>query len=770
MWTYQSKTLTLSPASRIVVALLAAWPASGLAHAAASTRAASNAIVPSPVKNLAWLVDTRTWTSGGGNTFPGADAPFGMVQWSPDTMPDRSDGGGYTYGDKLLTGYSLTHLSGPGCPAAGDVPILPMTGALPAGNPSSLTTSFSNTGEVAQAGYYSAISNGPGSDAIKSEFTATQHSAVGRFTFPRTSQADFLIKLDDSDFKDFGTSAQVIGDDEVAGSVTSGDFCWETNAFGPQQYTVFFDIIFSQPFTASQVITENGQSDPNSVFLTFDTTSNPVIQARAAISYVSIGNAQLDRQTEAPGWDFAHTRTAAQGTWNKLLGEISVSGGQYAKTQEFYSLLYKSLLQPNVISDVNRQYLGSDFRVHVVTKGHGSQFGTFSGWDIYHSLAQLQAILDPTATSDMAQSLVNFYAQNHILPRWGYLNLDNYAMIGDPADAIIADYYAFGTRHFDESGALADMLAQTDSVNTIRPGEALEARYGYLPVDGVYGCCNFRWSVSALLEYDNADFALSAYAADMRNKAAAAKLARRANNWVNLFDESTDLLTARDQKGQFVAGVTPLTTDNYAEGDAYEYLWDVPDDYAGLFAKLGGDSKVRRMLRRYLGKPDGLGMNADLLNEFGDGEQFAPDYAKGPWLTQRVVNDIRTSLYRPGPFGISNNEDLGAESSQFIWEMLGMYPENPGTGTLVFASPGFPSMAIHLPGGKTISINAPGASPSRFYVRSLTINGKPYTRLYVLFEMLARGAKLDWVMAKAPTSWGSAARDAPPSYRTGGGS
>ena len=770
MWTYRSKTLMLSPALRIVVALLAAWPASGLAHAAASTRVTSNAIVTSPAKNLAWLVDTRTWTSGGGNTFPGADAPFGMVQWSPDTMPDRSDGGGYNYGDKLLTGYSLTHLSGPGCPAAGDVPILPMTGALPAGNPSTLTTSFSNTGEVAQAGYYSAISNGPGSDAIKSEFTATQHSAVGRFTFPRTSQADFLIKLDDSDFKDFGTSAQVIGDDEIAGSVTSGDFCWQTNAFGPQQYTVFFDIIFSQPFTASQVITEQGQSDPNSVFLTFDTTSNPVIKARAAISYVSIGNAQLDRETEAAGWDFAHTRTAAQATWNKLLGEISVSGGQYAKTQEFYSLLYKSLLQPNVISDVNRQYLGSDLRVHVVTKGHTSQFGTFSGWDIYHSLAQLQAILDPTATSDMAQSLVNFYAQNHILPQWGYLNLDTYAMIGDPADAIIADYYAFGTRHFDESGALADMLAQADSVNTIRPGEALEARYGYLPVDGVYGCCNFRWSVSALLEYDNADFALSAYAANLRNEAAAARLARRANNWVNLFDESTDLLTARDQKGQFVAGVTPLTTDNYAEGDAYEYLWDVPDDYAGLFAKLGGDSKVRRMLRRYLAKPDGLGMNADLLNEFGDGEQFAPDYARGPWLTQRVVNDVRTSLYLPGPFGISNNEDLGAESSQFIWEMLGMYPENPGTGTLVFASPGFPSMAIHLPGGKTISINAPGASPSRFYVRSLTINGKPYTRLYVLFEMLARGAKLDWVMAKAPTSWGSAARDAPPSYRTGGGS
>jgi predicted alpha-1,2-mannosidase len=766
MRTYPPKALALPVALLTLIALLASWPASGLAHAA-STRVKNNAIVASPVKNLAWLVDTRTWTSGGGNTFPGADVPFGMVQWSPDTMPDRSDGGGYTYGDKLLTGYSLTHLSGPGCPAAGDVPILPMTGALPAGNASTLTTSFTNTGELAQAGFYSAVSNGPGPDAIKSEFTATQHSAAGRFTFPRTSQADFLIKLDDSDFKDFGTSAQVIGDNEVAGSVTSGDFCWQTSAFGPQQYTVYFDIVFSQPFTASQVITEQGQSDPNSVFLTFDTTSSPVIEAHAAISYVSIANARLDHQTEAPGWDFAHARAAAQATWNKLLGEISVSGGRYTTTQEFYSALYKSLLQPNVISDVNRQYLGADLRVNIVSKGHGSQYGTFSGWDIYHSLAQLQAMLDPRATSDMAQSLVNFYEQNHILPQWGYLNLDTYAMIGDPADAIIADYYAFGTRHFDASRALADMLTQADTVNTIRPGEALEAKLGYLPVDGTYGCCNFRWPTSALLEYDNADFALSRYAAALGDKANAARLGRRANNWVHLFDNSTGLLAPRYASGQFVPGVTPLTTDNFAEGDAEEYLWDVPDDYAGLFAKLGGDSKVLRMLRLYLAKPDGRGMNADLLNEFGDGEQFAPDYARGPSVTQRVVDIIRTTLYRPGPFGISNNEDLGAESSQFIWDTLGVYPENPGTGTLVFASPGFPLTVIHLPTGKTITIDAPGASPSRYYVRALTINGKPQQKLYVPFATLAKGATLDWVMASAPTTWGSAAKDAPPSYRSG---
>ena len=150
-------------------------------------------------------MDTRTWTSGGGNTFPGAEVPFGMVQWSPDTLPNRSAGGGYNYGDTTLDGYSLTHISGPGCGAAGDVPILPITGTLPTGDPNNVTTPFTNTGEIAQAGYYSAQSNQP--STITSQFTATPHSSMGQFTFPQTTQAGFLIKLMDSQNGDFGDTA-----------------------------------------------------------------------------------------------------------------------------------------------------------------------------------------------------------------------------------------------------------------------------------------------------------------------------------------------------------------------------------------------------------------------------------------------------------------------------------------------------------------------------------------------------------------------------------
>ncbi len=713
--------------------------------------------------NLAALVDTRTWTSGGGNTYPGAEAPFGQLQWSPDTEPDRTDGGGYTYGDKKLTGYSLTHVSGPGCLAAGDVPILPLTGAAPKGNPDQVTTKFTNKREVAQAGYYSARSNAP--NTITSQFTATPHAAFGQFTFPKTAKADFLVKLADSEMPDLATSAQVIGNDEIAGSVRTGNFCNESSQEGHETYTVYFDLLFNRPFTAAKLA---GKHNPKSVFVTFNAGTDQVVQAHVAISYVSIADAKLNQRTELPSWDFAQVKAAAQSGWNSLLSEISVSGGSAARTREFYSLLYKDLLQPNIVSDVNGKYAGSDLKVHTLAAGQANQYSMFSGWDIYHSLAQLQAMLDPSAASDMAQSLVNYGQQNGILPQWGYLNTDNYTQVGDPADAIIADYYAFGARTFNTKAALKVMLRQADTVNTVRPGEALESKYGYLPENGVYGCCRPHRYVSSLLEYDTADFALSRFAAALGDAKDAARLRTRADNWAHVFDGKTGLLTPKLKDGAYLPGVKATTKGYYVEGDAEEYLWDVPNNYAGLFSRLGGPKAVRSKLRAYLSEPNGFGTHAFIEDEFDLGEQFAPDYAGDPAETQSVVNDIRTRIYRPGPFGLRNNDDLGAESSQFIWESIGLYPENPGSDLLLLTSPAFNNVKIQPPNGPASSISARGAASGEFYVKGLTINGKRDSKLYTSFNALAKGATLTWTLARHPSSWGSAKADVPPSYPPAG--
>ncbi len=348
-----------------------------------------------------------------------------------------------------------------------------------------------------------------------------------------------------------------IGPDEIQGSVTSGNFCNELSGkVGPQKYTLHFDITFDRPFTAHKIITEKGQTGPDAVFLTFNASSDQTVGAKVAISYVNAANAESNWTDEIPGWDVQTVRGAAQAEWNALLGEISVVEAAARKvTQEFYSLLYKDFLQPNIISDVNGQYRGSDFKVHSVSSGH-NQYGMFSGWDIYHSLAQLQAMLDPTAASDMAQSLVNLYSQNGILPQWGYLNLDNYAQAGDPSDAVIADYYAFGARNFATTTALNQMLHQASTTDKVRPGTALENKFHYLPQDGSYPCCDAHGYVSSLLEYDNADFALSQYAKALGGHAAtAAALQHQANNWTFLFNKANKLLVTRFKSGKFQSGV-----------------------------------------------------------------------------------------------------------------------------------------------------------------------------------------------------------------------
>jgi putative alpha-1,2-mannosidase len=254
------------------------------------------------VDDPASIVDPFLGTSNSGDTFPGADAPFGMVQWSPDTT-SRPYGGGYKYADTAITGFSLTHISGPGCAALGDVPILPTTGAVAA----TASVGFSHTNESASAGAYAVtLSNG-----VKTELTATTRSGMARFTFPATTQANLLFKLTGGATAVTNPVFTVVSSTEVSGSVTSGHFCGRDPIF-----TTYFDIVFDQPFTANGTIT-GGDS------LTFNTTTDQTVQAKVGVSFVGIGNATANRVAENAGWDFAGTQTATHDAWNALLGRTS---------------------------------------------------------------------------------------------------------------------------------------------------------------------------------------------------------------------------------------------------------------------------------------------------------------------------------------------------------------------------------------------------------------------------------------------------------------
>ncbi|BDZ50254.1 alpha-1,2-mannosidase [Frondihabitans sucicola] len=783
---------------------------------------AAQAATTAYVQNPASLVDPIIGTSGAVDDFPGADVPFGMVQWSPDT-PSRPAGGGYEYNDKSVTGFSLTHVSGPGCAASGDIPILPTSGAIGAA-PGNATLPLDHTAETAQAGYYKLAASG-----ITTELTSTQRTGAARFTFPKADQSNLTFKLSDSAAGSSNTRFQVVSPTEVTGSVTSGNFCGATDT-----YTVYFDMTFDQPITGygtyqnssvqsgakSLDVTKNlaprvkqqatpqtkssngvtrtrpdvqGKATPSAgaaapkqkavvsppvtgsdgAYVSFDTASKQVVQANVGISYVGTAGAKLNRTTENPAFAFDKTRTAATASWNSMLSKIQVGGGDVAAQKTFYTAMYHSLLHPNIFSDTNGQYAGFDGQTHKAAKGH-VEYANYSGWDIYRSQVQLAAMVAPQETSDSVRSMLNEYDQTGQLPKWALNNGESYVMVGDPSDAIIADAYAFGARDFNTAAALTAMETEATTPNNVRPGLTDYLDTGYLPLDGSYGCCNFYGAVSTQQEYNTADHAISSFASALGKKSVASTYATRANNWRNVFNPATNYLEPKLASGAYAAGFTPTSSNGFVEGSSAQYTPMEPFDIKGLAAAAGGNTA-------WIAKLDALtstiknptAANADFGNEPSIEIPWEYDYVGAPYKTQSTVRSIQQQIFTNAPAGIAGNDDLGTMSAWYVWSALGFYPETPGTTDLALGSPVFAKAAVHLPSGKTLTVTAPAAATATPYVQSMTsaatgASAASWSKAYLQPGLITRGGKVSFALGSTPnTSFASAAADAPPSDTSG---
>ncbi|MGW0800086.1 lectin [Streptomyces sp. NPDC002692] len=772
------------------IGLIAAGALAAAGLCAPAAAAVKAALVTSP----ATVVNPFIGTSNQADDFPGADVPFGMVQWSPDT-PSRPSGGGYEYNDSSITGFSLTHIAGPGCGAAGDIPVLPTVGAVNTG----ATDAFSHANESASAGSYKVALN----NQVTTELTTTTRSGMARFTFPASNQANLIFKLTGSQNGASSTQFTKVSSTEVSGQVTSGHFCGAGNT-----YSVYFDMVFDQPFTsqgasvakstatpeksgtASKNAAEKANrpvlhgktptaankakaaagAAPNAAasngYVTFNTTANPVVQAKVGISYVSVANATANRVAENSGWDFNATRTAAQNAWNGALGKIQIAGGTTAQQQSFYTALYHSLLHPNVISDTNGQYFGFDGRTHTVDAGHQAAYANYSGWDIYRSQAQLEALVAPQVASDTAQSMVDDYAQTGIFPKWSENHGESYVMVGDPADAILADYYAFGARDFDSSTALADMVKQASTANNDRPGLNYLNSPGYMPHDGSYGCCNFYGPVATTLEYNTADFAISAMAGALGNTSAQKTYANRAQGWRNVLNPASGFVEPRNASGSWTGGFDPTSGTDMVEADSWIYTGMVPFNIGGLARAKGGNTAMNHYLDTVLRSYTGDKGYAWVGNEPSIELPWEYDYTGQPYKTQGTVRAIQDQIWANTPGGLADgNDDLGAMSAWYVWSALGMYPETPGTSDLALGSPLFTQAVVTLPSGRTLTINGNGAADNAPYVQSAAWNGAAWNNAFAPTTAITAGGTLDFTLGTgANTSWATAASAAPPSY------
>jgi predicted alpha-1,2-mannosidase len=737
---------------------------------------------------LADLVNPFIGTGSGGpvvgevDTFPGATLPFGMVQWSPDT-PRRPSGGGYWYDDHDITGFSLTHLSGVGCPTGGDLPFLPLIGALPA-DPSAATLPFTHADEFASPGAYSVVAGG-----IRTDLAVTARTGVARLTYPRTDQARLLIKVAGSQNGSAGATFTVTGDREISGSVTSGRFCGQPNG-----YTVYFAARFDRPFVASgtwsgassaakaradQPATQQrtmAAADPVAGgYVTFDTRTDPAVGVQVAVSYVDVAGARANLRAEARTYDVAAVRQAARNAWNRRLGKIRISGGSTDQRTQFYTALYHTLVGPNLFSDADGRYLGFDGKPH---RTKTPQYANFSGWDVYRSQIPLLALIAPDETSDMMASLLRDADEGGWLPKWPVANGYTGVMNGDAADPMLASAYAFGARRFDTRHAVDVMVRGAEAAGppgqgwyVERPSRVPYLERGYIPNTQSTSISPVPNGASETLEYAVDDFAISRLAGATGRGDVARRFHQRSQNWANLFDTATGYIRPRDADGAFPPGpaVPPLGSgfgqSGFQEGNAAQYTWMVPHNLRALADGMGGNASAAARLDDYFTQLN-VGPNAPYHwqgNEPTFGTPFAYNTVGQPWKTQATVRRIMTDLYHPTPGGEPGNDDVGAMSSWYVWAALGLYPQTPGVPMLVVGTPLFPRAEVDAGSGRRIVISAPGAGP---YVKALRVNG--HATGHTWLGLPARGdTRLDFDLAGTPTRWGTGRGDAPPSFGAG---
>ena len=732
--------------------------------------------------------------------FPGADLPFGMLQWSPDTRPNAAQsGGGYAYEDSAISGFSLTHLSGTGCPSYQDVPILPTVGVL--SSPTSTVAPFSHEHEQATPGRYQVQLGGPA--PISVSLAVTTRTGISSFVFPPSTESNVLFKVADSSNPVSASNVRLIGDDEVEGQVSSGQFCGTGT-----DYRLSFAARFNRPFSSGGTWDASGITAGSSActattcgaFATFNTTTERRVLMKVAISFVSTQDAMRNLETEDPGWSLPKVAAIAAARWNALLGRVSVEGGTSAQEHMFYTALYHSLLFPNVVSDVNGQYAGSDGKVHTA-KGR-EEYANFSEWDIYRSEVQLESLVDPHDVGNMVQSLVNDAQQAGWLPKWAIVGGDESQMNGDSADPIIADAYAMGVRNFNVRSALRYMVkgaTETEDHN----GLEIERQYLSQYVSQHYVNANspdltsIDYSIggSATLEYAIDDFAIAQIASAEHDRSLASTMDRRAANWEYLFNPATGYVQARGADGTFPAGsafeasqLEPGGQTGFEEGNAVQYTWSVPQDLAGLATLMGGGAVATGKLQAFMRS---LNATRSAPQEWSGNEpdEWAPwefDFFGSPDQTQRFVRAIADSEYADAPVDEPGNDDLGALSSWYVWATLGLFPVTPGSANLALASPLFPSVRITLPDGRRLVEVAPGAAASRPYVHALTVNGvtrpipgparcgrsttpRPSTGnwglAYLPGSALTSGGSLHFTLSGTPDpNWASSPEAAPPSF------
>ena len=673
-----------------------------------------------------------------GHTYPGATTPFGMVQLSPDTRAGNWDAcAGYHYSDTTIDGFSHTHLSGTGCADLADILFHPTTREIVIHDGECVLQPyfFSHDDERASCGYYAVTLPDVN---IGVELTAAPRTGVHRYTFtgkgPRQVIVDLLHTVTEEKIDLCELRRTAPG--ELAGMR-------RTQGWVPNQY-VFFAARFSEPFADVQLL-----GDKQAV-LTFAPDVRTLTIA-VGLSSVSVENARMNSLAEVPELDFDAVHARAVGQWRKALGDIVVEGGSRDEMTNFYTAQYHTKLTPNLMSDVNGEYRRHDQTVARMPEGE-SYYSTFSLWDTFRAWNPLQTLVDTALVNDMIRSMLDMYDSTGELPIWPLASGETGTMIGYHAVSVIADAYLKGIRGYDADKALEAMIR---SSNINKKGSDYYTAQGYIPSNIK------RESVSCTLEYAYDDWAIARTAQAMGRDDVFGEYARRALNYVNVFDGSTCFFRGRQSDGNWSAPFEEFATGrDYTEATPWHYRFFVPHDVNGLIQLFGSrEAFIREMDRLFTLESDEMQLDVSdvtgLMGQYAHGNEpshhmaYLYNYVGQPWKTQELTRRLLHEMYAPTPEGIIGNEDCGQMSAWYVFSSLGFYPVCPGSNEFALTAPQFPKAVVRLANGRTLTVTADNPRRS-VYIASVTLDGKPIDRNYITYDELMQGGELHFALRPRP--------------------
>ena len=684
-------------------------------------------------------------TGGHGHVFLGANVPFGLIQLGPTEYTRGWDWcSGYHISDSVLVGFGHMHLSGTGIGDLGDVSFLPV------GRCCQKDARFSHQNETVRPGYYAIRLQEPN---VYVELTATKRVGFHRYTFGADVEKPMLrLNLN-----------QGIGWDHVkeSGFKQEGDKLitgFRRSVGWARDQHVFFAAEFSAPVKVKK------QEGDTIMVVTIEDASQPVL-VKCALSAASVEDAKANLKAEIPGWNFREVVAAADKAWNDELGKISIETDDANARTIFYTALFHTMTAPSVFSDVTGSYRGADGKVY---KGDFTNYTTFSLWDTYRAAYPLMTLIHPEKQKDLAQTFLHIFEQQGKLPVWHLMGNETDCMVGNPGVPVLADMVLKG---FVDDKEAAFNAMKTSAMLDER-GMNLLKKYDYLPYDKD---STFE-TVAKGLEYALADDAIARVAKLLGKKDDYKYFYNRSRAYKHYFDPKTGFMRGLGSDGKFREPFDPFNTihrqDDYTEGNAWQYTWLVPHDVHGLVNCFGGEKKfVEKFDSLFIVSGD-LGAEASpdisgLIGQYAHGNEpshhvlYMYNYIGQPWKAAKLLRQTMKEMYFNDYDGLSGNEDVGQMSAWYVLSSLGLYQVEPAGGKFIIGSPLFEEATVNVGGGKTFTVEADDNSAENIYIQSAKLNGKPYTKSYIMYQDIVKGGKLELEMGPKPSEWGTQTKNRP---------